>query len=259
MAVERIQTIVAEADAASVADRRQLDPEPVTLVQFPYVWGRNVSPFGLKLETWLKLASIPYDVRPSLARHQAPKGKFPYILDGGTPIADSSLIIQHLKRSRGIDPDTGLNVREQAEAVALQRLFEDHLYFVIVYSRWMDPEGFAAVGEGFFAAMPLPVRPFARGVMRSRIRRMLHLQGIGRHSRAEIYDMGVADLRAVADYLDDKPFLLGDRLTSIDAVAFGFLANILLVPVETDLKRLALGYPNLVAWVESMEAGLTEV
>ena len=257
MAVERIQTVVAEFDVTQIQDRR-VEPEPVTLVQFPPIWGRNVSPFCLKLEAWLKLASIPYEVQATVARHKAPKRKLPYILDGGTPIGDSSLIIRHLKRSRGIDPDAGLGGREQAEAVALQRLLEEHLYFVMVYGRWIDPEGYAAVGEGFFAGMPLPMRPFARSAIRSRIRRMLHLQGLGRHSPTEIYDMGREDLRALADYLDDKPFFLGDRLTSIDAVAFGFLANIMLVPVENELKRMALDYPNLLAWVESMEAGLTE-
>lgn len=257
MVVERIETVVAEFDVTQVEDRRVV-AEPVTLVQFPPIWGRNVSPFGLKLEAWLKLASIPYDVRPSLALHKAPKGKLPYILDGGTPLGDSSLIIQYLKRSRGIDPDAGLNDREQAEAVALQRLLEDHLYFVLVYSRWIDVEGFAAVKQGFFASVPLLLRPVARAAASSQVRRMLYLQGLGRHRPREIYDMGREDLRALADYLDDKPFFLGDRLTSIDAVAFGFLANILLVPIESELKRAALDYPNLVAWVESMEAGLTE-
>jgi glutathione S-transferase len=257
MAVERIETIVAEFDVTQVEDRR-VEPEPVTLVQFPSIWGRNVSPFSLKLEAWLKLASIPFEIRPSLALHKAPKGKLPYILDGGTPLGDSSLIIRHLKRSRGIDPDAGLNDREQAEAVALQRLLEDHLYFVLVYSRWIDPEGYAAVKEGFFSGLPLLARPVARAVAGSQVRRMLHLQGIGRHGHREIYDMGREDLRALADYLGDKPFFLGDRLTSIDAVAFGFLANILLVPIESELKRAALDYPNLVAWVESMEAGLTD-
>jgi glutathione S-transferase len=258
MAVERIETVVAEFEVTQAGDRRRVEPEPVTLVQFPLVWGRNVSPFSLKLETWLKLASIPYDVRPSLALHRAPKGKLPYILDGGTPLADSSLIIQHLKRSRGIDPDAGLTAREQAEAVALQRLFEDHLYFAMVYSRWIDAEGFAVVGESFFAGLPMAARPIARAVVRRRVRRMLHFQGLGRHQPSEIYDMGAEDLHAIAGYLGDKPFFLGERLTSIDAVAFGSLANILLVPIESELKRAALGYPNLVTWVESMEAGLSD-
>ena len=106
--------------------------EPVTLVQFPDVWGRNISPFGLKLEAWLRLAEIPYSVEESTALGKAPKGKLPYIREGGRHIGDSTLIIEHLKATRGIDPDAGLDPRQRAEALALQRLLEEHLYLAIV-------------------------------------------------------------------------------------------------------------------------------
>jgi glutathione S-transferase len=246
------------ADHAAVRTRPdvRVAPDPVVLVQFPPVWGRNVSPFTLKLESWLKLAAIPYTTRSSTNLARAPKGKLPYIEDGLVAIGDSSLIIEHLKTTRGIDPDAGLSDRELAEAVALQRLFEDHFYYVLTYSRWLDPEGFAAVSEGFFAGFPSPVRPAARGYMRFRMKRLLHEQGLGRHRRDEIYGLGREDLRAAADFLGDRPFFLGERLTTIDAVAFGFLANVLLVPVETELKRAAQDFPNLVAWVDAMDEGL---
>src|SRR6476469_1614915 len=90
---------------------------PVVVVQFPDLWGRNVSPFGLKLEAWLRLADIPYTVEPSTNLGKAPKGKLPYIRDDGRLIGDTTLIIEHLKSTRGIDPDAGLNEREYAEAL----------------------------------------------------------------------------------------------------------------------------------------------
>src|SRR5215204_1715227 len=71
---------------------------PVTLVQFAPVWGRNVSPFSLKLEAWLRLADIPYEVRPARGLRKAPKGKLPYIVEAdGSAVGDSTLIIEHLK------------------------------------------------------------------------------------------------------------------------------------------------------------------
>src|SRR5215213_3908092 len=93
---------------------------PVVVVQFPDIWGRNVSPFGLKLEAWLRLADIPYTVQPSTDLRKAPKGKLPYIRDDGRTIGDTTLIIEHLKATRGIDPDAGLDTRERAESLALQ-------------------------------------------------------------------------------------------------------------------------------------------
>lgn len=230
--------------------------QPVTLVQFPRVWGRNVSPFGLKLETWLRLADVPFYVRDSVRLDKAPKGKLPFIVDAGLVIGDSTLIVEHLKDTRGIDPDAGLSPRECAEALALQRLFEDHLYFVIAYSRWLDDEAFPLVADAFFARMPAPARPVMRVMARRRVAKMLHLQGLGRHSRDEVYAMGRHDLAAVSAFLDDRPFFLGDRLSSLDAIAYGCLANILLVPLETELKRAAQGFPNLVTFCESIEQGL---
>jgi glutathione S-transferase len=231
-------------------------PAPVTLIQFPPIWGRNVSPFGLKLESWLKLADIPYEVRTSTSLRKAPKGKLPYIFDEGRAIGDSTLIIEHLKASRGIDPDAGLSAREVAEATALQRMFEDHLYFAIAYSRWIDEEGWPLVSDAFFGNVRQPLRRMGQTYYRERVRRMLHTQGMGRHSQEEIYALARADLEAAAAYLGDKPFFMGERITSIDAVAFGVLANIILVPLDTELKRIALALPPLASWCEAMEQGL---
>jgi glutathione S-transferase len=229
---------------------------PVVVVQFPDLWGRNVSPFGLKLEAWLRLADIPYTVEPSTDLRKAPKGKLPYIRDEGRLIGDTTLIIDYLKASRGIDPDAGLDPRERAEALMLQRLLEDHFYFILVYSRWIDEAGWATLQPAFFGRLPFPARRFAARHFRRRVKRMLHLQGLGRHRPAEIYAMARQDLEALADYLGDRPFLMGEQLTSIDAVAYAFLASILYLPFETELKRIAHEFPTLVTYCEAMEQGL---
>jgi glutathione S-transferase len=140
--------------------------------------------------------------------------------------------------------------------VALQRLFEDHLYYVLAYSRWIDEEGWEPTATAFLGRLPRAMRRLARTVVRERVRKMLHFQGLGRHTRAEIYAFARADLEAAAEHLGDKPFFAGDRLTTIDAVAFGLLANVYLVPLDTELRRVALEYPNLLAWCDSMEQGL---
>ena len=239
------RTLVTDAAAA-----------PVVVVQFPQLWGRNVSPFGLKLETWLRLADIPYAVEPSTDLRKAPKGKLPYIKDEGRLVADTTLIIEYLKATRGIDPDAGLGECERAQALMLQRLFEDHFYFVLAYSRWIDEAGWRTLRPAFFGRLPFPVRDAVAGHFRRRVRKMLHLQGLGRHRPGEIYAMGRADLEAVADFLADRPFLMGEQLTTVDAVAYAFLANVIYLPFETELKRAALEFPTLVTYCEAMEQGL---
>ena len=226
----------------------------IKLYQFPPVFGRNVSPFTLKLETWLKLAGLPYQVVAIRNPGQGPKGKLPFIEDDdGRFVADSSLIIEHLSRTRGIDLDAGLDPGQRALALALQRLLEDHLYFVGVWGRWVDPEGWATFGPALFAGVPAPVRHILAPFVRRRVRKSLVAQGLGRHRQHELYAMGRADLEAISVLLGERPFFVADRPTTIDAVAYGFLANLLLVPIETELKRSAQGFANLVAWTEAME------
>ena len=50
-----------------------------------------------------------------------------------------------------------------------------------------------------------------------------HAQGIGRHSKEEVEKLGIADLKALSDYLGQKPYVMGNNPTEIDAVAFAFL------------------------------------
>ncbi|MGI9047293.1 MAG: glutathione S-transferase C-terminal domain-containing protein [Burkholderiales bacterium] len=47
---------------------------------------------------------------------------------------------------------------------------------------------------------------------------------------------------------------MGAEPTSIDAVAYAFLANLIWVPLDTPLKRYALSRPNLEAYCQRMKA-----
>jgi glutathione S-transferase len=68
--------------------------------------------------------------------------------------------------------------------------------------------------------------------------------------------MGRADLEAISALLGDRPFFLGDRPTTIDTIAYGCLENLISVPIETELKRTAHGFPNLPAYCARMAAHL---
>jgi glutathione S-transferase len=229
----------------------------IRLHQFPPVFGRNVSPFTLKLETWLRLSGLPYEIVSTFNPRKSPKGKLPFIVDDdGTVVADSSLIIEHLARTRGIDLDRELGREQRALAVALQRLFEDHLYFVGVWSRWIDPDGWRDFAPALFGSVPPPLRRPLAAFVRRQIRNSLHAQGLGRHSQTEIYAMGRADLEAIAVILDDQPFFFGARPTTVDAIAYGSLDNLINVPIETEFKRIAQGFPNLAAYCTRMSARL---
>ena len=83
--------------------------EKIRLFQFEPAWGLpSASPFCLKLETFLRMNRLPFEVVPGASLDQSPKGGLPYIEFEGRPLGDSGFIIAFLKQRFAIDPDARL-------------------------------------------------------------------------------------------------------------------------------------------------------
>jgi glutathione S-transferase len=218
--------------------------------QIPSAWGLpSVGPFSLKLEAYLRIAEIPYETVIEATPFSAPKGKLPWIEHEGKKIGDSGFIIEYLQQRFGCDLNAGLSAAERAGALALRRLLEENLYWTIVYDRWMVDENWQNTREVVLGRIPFPLRQVIAPIARRGVRRQLASQGLGRHTREEIHGIGAKDIDAVAAFLADKPYLMGASATEIDAVAYGILANILLVPVVSPIKDRALHHTRLVDYV----------
>lgn len=227
----------------------------IKLFQFAPAFGLpNASPFCMKLETWLRMAGLPHELVNSGDVFKAPKRKLPYIDDGGTVVADTSFIVEYLKGRYGDPLDAALSPYERALATAFQRLFEENLYWAVVHTRWADAAGWALTRAAFFGAMPAPMRWFVPALARRGLLAEMRGQGMGRHSVAEIHAIACRDVTAVADFLADKPFMLGAAPTSLDATAYAFLANLLWAPVDSPIRRHAQERPVLEAYCRRMQA-----
>ena len=227
----------------------------ITLFQFAPVpgWSVNASPFCLKVETYLRLARLPYRVEVTLPM-KAPKGKLPFIVDDqGRQIADSGQILAHLEATHGAPLDGALTPVARAQGHLIRRTCEESLLFVIVYSRWIAEDGWRIIRPAFFHAMPAPLRWFVPALVRRQLRRDAWGQGVLRHSPEEIYALGCADLDALAQTLGERPFFIADYPTSVDACVYAFLSHILKVPVDNPLKRHAAGLGGLVAFVDRLD------
>jgi glutathione S-transferase len=223
--------------------------EPIVLHQPPTrPWGTpNMSPFCCKLETYLRMAEVPYTAVAADFR-KAPKGKIPFVsIDGGALMGDSQLIIEELERRLGDRAlDHGLSPRDRATGRIVRRAMEEALYFVGLYFRWKTDEGYALLAPEFKKILPAPLR-IAMPLIRRRVKKQLHKQGTGRHTVEEVAAMGAADLGAVAELLGDRPFLLGDRPRTPDATIYAFLEAVLGFPLESAIQ-VAASHPNLVAY-----------
>jgi glutathione S-transferase len=227
----------------------------IKVFQFAPAFGLpNASPFCMKLQTYLRMAGLPFEAVNSGDVMKAPKHKLPYIDDDGTVVADTTFIIEYLKGRYGDPLDGALSPAERAVATAFQRLFEENLYWAVVHTRWADAAGWAKTREAFFGAMPAPLRWFVPTLARRGVLSEMHGQGMGRHSVPEIHAIGCRDVTAIADFLADKPFMLGAQPTSLDATAHAFLANLLWAPVDSPIQRHAQSRPTLQAYCQRMKA-----
>lgn len=209
------------------------------------------SPFVMKAEMLLKLAKLPY--RPDTGGfRRAPKGKLPYIDDEGTIVADSTLIRFRIEKKYGIDLDAGLSPQERGVAWAYEKLCDEHLYWGLVIDRWMDDANFRAGPLKFFERAPAPIRPFVVGMVRRKVRKMAHAQGLGRHTPAELQPMMARDLDAIADQLGEKPYFMGERATAADATIFAFITGVLCETFISPIRDAAAGHANLVAYRDRM-------
>lgn len=223
------------------------------LFQFPRMLGvPNLSPFCCKLETWLRIAGIPYDVVDTPDPRKGPKGKLPFIEDGSLRIADSSIIIDHLVRSRGIDPDARLDPSQRALALLVQRTLEEHYAFIAAYTHLIREEGLRYT-RARFDAVPALVRPMVERLVNGRIKDLLWKQGILRHSHEEIVESALRDWRAVLSFMGG-PFFFGEQPTGIDAIVFGALATTVLTPIDTPIRDFLRSQPQCVAYAERMRA-----
>lgn len=213
------------------------------------------SPFCAKMEAYLKMADIPYNVHSgSKYIRGAPKAKLPYIKDDDIIIADSTFIIRYLERKHDGILDGHLNSEQRAAAHAFTKMIDENLYWTMVYSRWALDHNWVILKELFFGFLPFPLKFFIPNKVRKSLLKTLNGQGIARHSAEEVAEIGDWDLAALSDFLGDKEYFFGDRPSSLDAAAFGILAQMVLLKTFTaPVFDKARSYKNLVDFTNRIQ------
>lgn len=226
----------------------------IKLYQFPPQWSLpNPSPFCMKLETYLRMVKLPFEAVYVINPGKGPKKKLPTLNDEGKILGDSGFIISYLQEKYGDPLDSHLSHEQKAQALAIQRLLEEHLYWIMVYSRWLDERYWPITRDTFFSHLKQPLRVIVPFIIQKKIRADLYKQGIGRHSTAEVYQLGIEDLSVLSTFLKSSAFLLGDEPSSIDASAYAFLANILEVPIASPLQDYAKTQPQFIDYCARMK------
>ncbi|MDJ0787049.1 MAG: Tom37 metaxin N-terminal-like domain-containing protein [Myxococcota bacterium] len=217
---------------------------------------RNTGPFGLKSEMALTHLKQEFELVHTADPRKAPKGKLPFLVDDGVVVADSELIVEHLDRKTGGGLFGHLSPREIGEGRAFQRLAEEHLYWIMVASRWLDDDWWPNIPAAFFGFLPFPLKYVVPAVARREVGKTYHLQGLGRHSLEEQKGFARRDLEALAGKIGDDPYLLGDRLTGFDFAVAGLLAGTIDNQPATWMTHLTREFEPVVDYTERVQAAV---
>ena len=225
-------TVEAEGNAEAVVEEPKEEvPPKVILHQFPP--GKEIpslSPFCLKLETFLRINKIPYENQ--YGYKMGKKGKLPWIEYKGERKADSNLIIDYLNNTFEVNLDTDFSNEQVALGRAARSMLEENTYWALVYNRYVDNfnefKKCIAPTSGGVIGFNVTQKMFQR-----KMRSNLDGHGLGRHTKEELYKIAEEDLKALSVLLGEKQFLLGDNPSSFDCTVFGLCANILCTGMES--------------------------
>ncbi|XP_056017176.1 failed axon connections homolog [Ostrea edulis] len=206
------------------------------------------SPFSLKLETYLRMAKVPFlNVHDGLS-NRSNKGKFTWIEINGEEISDSEFCIQYVNRKFNVDPDKGFSDEDRAAALAIQRMVDEHLYWTVALQRWV----YDAI-DGINISEMLNIPPTALSLIRYVTEKQSYHQGMGRHTKEEMHHVMNEDLKALSKFIGSKKFLLGDRVCQADAAVFGMLAQLYWHGFGGHGEKTIQKYPNLCGYCDRMK------
>ncbi|KAM3721637.1 Uncharacterized protein ACO02O_09402 [Dirofilaria immitis] len=238
--------------------KRDWQRDHVYLVQFPRSGCiPSLSMFALKLETWLRIAKIPYSNISNEFTIFSSKKQIPFIELNGRQIPDSNHCIEHLTRVFKIDLDERLNAMEKAQSRAFTYLLEESIRWIVIYNRAKNNK-FMATEEGFIRHFRGVKKVFFQYIFveqfRKKIWKLCYWQGIGRHTANEVESIAKKDLTALSIFLGDKRYFFGSAPTTLDAIAFGNLTQVFYTPMNTDILRKYMeeNTPNLVSFIQQM-------
>lgn len=208
----------------------------ITLYSYPQLFGLpDNNPFGLKVDTFLRLAKIPFQTQHIIDTKDAPRGQLPYIMDQETVITESNFIIKYLSKKYDILLDLHLTESQKNIYFLITRMLDSHLYWVMSYSRWQDERYWPLFKSEFLKQLPQLSEEDLERFRKYNIQKYYY-QGVGKYSAEEIYSSGIDDLKCLNEFLNNNPFFFGEHFSTIDACCYGFLANIYYFEINTPLR-----------------------
>uniref|UniRef100_A0A914C3A8 Glutathione S-transferase n=1 Tax=Acrobeloides nanus TaxID=290746 RepID=A0A914C3A8_9BILA len=211
----------------------------------------NLSPFCLKVETFLRAYNIKYEAMPTWTI-RSKEGKLPFIELNGKQIADSQFIFFYLMKNFKIDE--GLSAEQAAIARSVDRMIEGSTHHALTYFR--NVENAHNVLNPNISGLPLPsfvINLFLLKRFKTTVLNRLKSEGTARHPRDAIIEILRRDIQALDGILGDKKFFMGIVPTTPDFTAFGHLATAYYLPFQQPITSLVdEEFPRIQNFLERM-------
>ncbi|XP_069969470.1 failed axon connections homolog isoform X1 [Penaeus vannamei] len=250
--VMKIRSYMKKQERRSVSRRRRWNNagKDVVVLHIPPrgFFCPSLSPFVVKLETYVRMAEIPHVIDHE--EPLGPKGKTPWITLNGEDVGDSQMIIEKLAAKFGKEFDAHLSQEEKAVAHSLRIMVDEYFVWCLGVYRYGQEQGRHFLLNASIPWFYRPILPmyFKRYVEAAKT------QGIGRHSYRDVEEMGRKSLQSLSAWLGEKPFMMGANPTELDCTVFGMLAFDVFCPPLSPFKRmLEKDYRNLHAYCHRMK------
>jgi len=235
--------------------------DKVYVYQFPRCrYLPTISPFALKLETWLRMANIDYENvdRPDIFSVRSSEGTLPFVELNGKEYVDSAFIIRDLTQIFKKDGMLAhLSDAEKGQLRAIEQMTENTTlvtYAFFRYTQHLDVVFGVLPIDKYFGTIEQLIWKMFMPFMKSGIMKRMKANPNCKHSDEEIINITNDDLRALSDILADKPYFLGSKPTRTDALVFSVIAQINYLPIELACKSyLVHNAKNLVEHCERIK------
>lgn len=209
----------------TIRKEEELDStDAIILHQFsrPKSGAPSLSPFCLKMETYLRMVDLPY--KNYFDGKLSPQGKMPWIEYNREQAFGSEFIIDFLEERLGTSLNKSLTPHEVAMSRAITKMVEEHFYWTIAYCQWVDnleeTQKMLSVSGPLSDTLKWILSRLNGGI----VKREMYGHGIGRFSKEEVYSLMEKDMRTLATLLGNKKYLMGSRISTVDATVFSHLA-----------------------------------
>jgi len=215
---------------------------------------RETGPFVLKVISYMRLTGVDFTEVIQGDPRKAPKKKIPYILDDGQEIGDSTFILKHLKSKFGDPLSEGISAEKLAAGHAIKVMLEERTYWAgMIYPRWVKTDHHKLIADTFFAEVPGFLRMTLFRSIAKNVAKAANGHGIGHHTDAEIFELGLDDIKTVEAMLGTHKFMLGNKPAEVDCTVYAFLHGMSTDVFPTPVQAYIVGSKTLMAYLARMD------